>query len=101
MEDSEFAQTMDESRMYLKGLSDVRRENLSGRSLIGFNALKERLAKAILAGMDFIGSELSGSYFTDADLPGLMFWKYGLTGVKFHNVDLWGQSLPWPTNRIA
>ena len=94
MEDSESAQTMVESRMYLKGLSDGRRADLSGRSLIGLNALKARLAKAILADIDFIGSELSDSYFTDADLAGVMFWKYGLTGAKFQHVDLWGQSLP-------
>ena len=63
MEDSEFLQIMVETWMYLKGLGDGRRADLSGRSLIGLNALKERLVKAILAALDFIGSELSGSDF--------------------------------------
>ena len=101
MEDSEFVQIMVETWMYLKGLGDGRRADLSGRSLIGLNALKERLAKAILAALDFIGSELSGGDFIDADLAGVMFRKYGLTGANFHNVGLCRQSLPWLTARIA
>jgi uncharacterized protein YjbI with pentapeptide repeats len=101
VEDSEFAQTTVETWMYLKGLGDGRRADLSGRFVIGLNALKERLAKAILASTDFIGSELSGGDFIDADLDGMVVRKYGLTGERFHNVDLWGQNLPWPPAWIA